>query len=274
MCLLIFKPEGVTVPQSDLIHGARANRDGAGIAYYNGRKVVIEKSPKWGETEVSKALAKIGNAPAIIHFRLATHGKVDASNAHPFELPHGFAAAHNGVIHGVDCLPNESDTRAFLRSCVAPFIAPRDKAIDPALASLWGDEIGKGNKLAIMSPTGHVTLVNEDAGTWEDGVWYSNTYFRPSPVAEWRKGWRSKRQRSTASIAPMTSDVVARDLWSSDETAFSMDWKPKAKAVPSFVQWHSAPICSFCDQDIWDAFGVTENGNLVCEHCADGETEF
>jgi hypothetical protein len=232
MCLLIFKPAGKSVP-SNFIHSAhRHNSDGAGIAYHTGKKVEVQKSPRWKGQDVIDALERVGNRPAIIHFRMATHGSVNRDNAHPFTLPHGYAAAHNGVIPGMDCLPDESDTRAFLRSHVAPFLT-RKSDISESLVSLWEKEVGKSNKLAIMSPTGHVTLVNEEAGEWIDGVWYSNTYSLPSATR-----WTPSRGY-------------------------------KVPAIPSIMQWHEWPECSYCGSCVTSSFGTLEDGELICERCAD-----
>lgn len=236
MCLLIFKPESATVPASYLHAAHRANRDGAGIAYHTGRRVAVEKSPRWNGFDVERALKRIGSAPAIIHFRLATHGSVTRDNAHPFPLPFGYAAAHNGVINGLECLPDESDTRAFLRVHVSPYLDESGE-IPPSLVSLWEKEIGSANKVALMSPGGEVTLVNAKSGTWLDGVWYSNTYSLPF------------------------------DAFPSFFT------RSRESREPSLLQWHREPSCSYCchpvDSRDGVGFGTLDNGELICDGCAD-----
>ena len=134
MCLLIFKPEGITVPHDYLVNADISNPHGCGIAYPDGKVTRTLKGAKWGADDIGKALASIGTAPAIIHFRFATHGSQVDSNTHPFLLPRGVAAAHNGVISGVTCRQDESDTRAYLRQHVAPFVTKgQDRAAFPGL---------------------------------------------------------------------------------------------------------------------------------------------
>jgi glutamine amidotransferase len=180
MCLLIFKPDGQTVPDSYLHEAAISNPHGAGIAWPGG----IAKGPRWTGRDVIKALGEIGDAPAIIHFRYATHGAVDIDNAHPFALPKGVMVAHNGVISGMPCKPNESDTRAYLRTrCLEPLKAGQDVTDKTWLASL-ATEVGAGNKLVFMDKLGRHGIVNEQSGHWREGVWYSNyTYENQYP---WR----------------------------------------------------------------------------------------
>lgn len=240
MCLLIYKPSNVSVPSANLLHAARVNPDGAGIAYYRKRKVHVVKSPRWSGNDVVRELERIADAPAIIHFRMATHGSVSRDNAHPFSLPHGHAAAHNGVIPGMTCRPDESDTRAFLRDFVAPYL---DKSgdVSPSLLSRWGKEVGCSNKLAIMAPTGKVHLINESSGTWIDGAWYSNTYSLPFSASPSAKGGSE-----------------SRGWWNQEDG-------------PTFMQWHDAPHCAYCLSwvNAVNGFGTMDDGSLICESCAE-----
>lgn len=205
MCLLIFKPAGIEIPRRELRLAHQANPDGAGIAYATGRKTVIRKSAKWDDSHVAKELAALRDAPTIVHFRFATHGKVNYGNAHPFALPRKWAAAHNGVIHDMPCGKDESDTRAFLRLNVAPILTDRELTEEDTLA--LGKAMGLANKMTFLSPSGAVHIANEPMGDWIDGVWYSNrnhdwtpskaTRSRYASAAadcdewEWERGYRS-----------------------------------------------------------------------------------
>jgi hypothetical protein len=237
MCLLIYKPKGKTIPASHIRHAATVNPDGAGIAYFKRGRVHVEKSPRWSADHVNRAMERLNDVPAIIHFRMATHGSVNRANAHPFNLPHGHAAAHNGVINGMSCRQDESDTRAFLRDYVSPYLE-KSGDIPASLVSLWEKEIGSFNKLAIMAPTGKVHLVNERSGEWLNGVWYSNTYSLPSTALP---------SRFTPKPAMAYSDA------------------------PDLFTWHARPECFYCLSPINSAlgFGTLDNGELLCDSCAD-----
>lgn len=170
MCLLIVKPAGLSVDTDCLYNAALAHPHGAGIAWSNGSRVSIEKDHAPDIDDLVARLETLQEFPALVHFRYATHGSVSVDNTHPFELPNGWAAAHNGVFHNVKPVGDESDTRAFLRSYVAPLVE-RD-ALAAGLPLL--EQLALGNRLAVLSPDGKATIVGERLGLWRCGVWYSN----------------------------------------------------------------------------------------------------
>lgn len=181
MCLLIFKPEGKSIPYEYLAEADISNPHGCGIAHADGKRIRIDKHPKWGCDEIAECLAKIGDAPAIVHFRFATHGSQNPENTHPFPLPKNVAAAHNGVISGVKCLTDESDSRAFLRENVSPVLTKGGDIFTPDFIAKIGKQIGGGNKIAFLDGKGKYGIANESSGHWKDGVWYSNTSYVSSP---------------------------------------------------------------------------------------------
>lgn len=101
MCLALFKKEGVIVPEEHVDKAWTQHRDGAGFAYLDGKKVVIEKGFMTSDDMKTrlKALNNLKNTKAILHWRYATHGTVDKTNCHPFKIADG-ALVHNGTIRG------------------------------------------------------------------------------------------------------------------------------------------------------------------------------
>jgi hypothetical protein len=178
MCLLIFKPQGITIPSSYLEAADIANPHGCGIAYPDGKITRTMKGAKWGADDIQRALASIGKAPAIIHFRYATHGSINNDNTHPFLLPNGIAAAHNGIISSVECGFDESDTRAYLRQYVAPAIQKGQDITSKSFLDTVGEQIGRGSKFVFMDGRGRYGIANEEAGHWHKGAWYSNTTYQ------------------------------------------------------------------------------------------------
>lgn len=170
MCLLIVKPAGLTIPVEYLDNAVIQHPHGIGCAYADNGKVSITKNPNGDVNELVYLLEEIKHLPALVHFRYATHGSVSLANTHPFELPHGFAAAHNGIFHNVKTEGDESDTRAFLRTYIAPRIVSGTIASDTKII----EALVSGSKLALLSPAGEQTIYGEKSGTWKDGVWYSN----------------------------------------------------------------------------------------------------
>lgn len=178
MCLLIFKPENIVIPYAYLQAADIANPHGCGIAYPDGKVTRTLKGAKWGADDIARALESIGNAPAIIHFRYATHGSLTNANTHPFLLPRGVAAAHNGIINGVTCRDDESDTRAYLRQHVVPFVGKGQNITDSLFLATIGAQVGAGNKLVFLDGKGRHGIANEASGHWHGGSWYSNATYQ------------------------------------------------------------------------------------------------
>ena len=77
MCIIIVKQQSNVVPLRTLKNCARINRHGLGIVWLDTFEVKKYKSKDY------KLLHT--NRPFIAHFRLATIGKVNKENVHPFE---------------------------------------------------------------------------------------------------------------------------------------------------------------------------------------------
>src|SRR6185295_7173865 len=101
MCIAIYKPEGLVSPEKNLAESFRCNKDGAGFALWDGKKVTISKGFFTYQQflDAWKAVSQAENTKALVHFRVATHGTIDTDNCHPFQLKDG-ALIHNGIISG------------------------------------------------------------------------------------------------------------------------------------------------------------------------------
>lgn len=177
MCLLIVKPAGYSIPYEYLESAAFSHPHGSGLVYSDGSRSFVKKGYLWNEAQIAEELANLEDYPALIHFRFATHGSKNNNNTHPFPLLKGWHAAHNGVIKGIQCRKDESDTRSFIRQYVNPLIA-RDYEVSDVVDFI-GQLLGKGNKMAFISPEGKLHISNEDEGHWSGGVWFSNDSYQP-----------------------------------------------------------------------------------------------
>ena len=182
MCLLIFKPAGKSIPYEYLQNAYQANPDGCGISFADGKNNIIQKDPKWTADDIAEKLDNLKQYNCVTHLRFSTQGSNCYSNTHPFPLPGKWTAAHNGVISGMECLEDESDTRAFLRTEINPVLKKRRCLTDPSLLEEIGKKVGSHNKLVFLHASGKVGIVNEESGHVKDGIWYSNyTYEAQEP---------------------------------------------------------------------------------------------
>lgn len=177
MCLIAHVPSGKSLPIINMRAAHFANDDGIGIMSKMGIcKFLGKKALK----KAIKTVAELENAKIeyAIHFRYKTHGDVILQNCHPFKTPNGAAyVMHNGVLGAytdkatADC----SDTGAFVKEFLTD--VPNDNNTD-----YWSSvarHIGWNNKLCVMTHDFKFILVHGDAGTYRDGVWYSQTYSLP-----------------------------------------------------------------------------------------------
>jgi glutamine amidotransferase len=178
MCLAIYKPAGTEVSLKHLENGFENHSDGAGMAWAVDGVLHVRKG-MFALSDVLEQYEQIKDYPALIHFRKATHGKVDAANCHPFLFnDNKLALIHNGVLPIKCNIEGLSDTAHFVKLVLEPMVKIHRVPInDGALNYLICTSIGT-DKLAVMDGTGKTYIFNEDKGNWDGGVWYSNTSFR------------------------------------------------------------------------------------------------
>lgn len=169
MCVIIVKDKGVKMPSMNTLKLAFDHNP-------NGIGVVSSGGLYWRGLDFNEFKRKIRGVSkdesCIIHFRLATHGSPKVGNCHPFR--HGsLFFAHNGVLP-VRTTNDMTDSETVFRRYLVPayeaygFESPFfDKAV-------W-DHIHT-SKFAFME-NGLIRLFGKFYQ--EDGVYYSNFYFRP-----------------------------------------------------------------------------------------------
>lgn len=182
MCIVIYKPKGISIKKEIYQNCYNNNKDGAGF-------IIREKT---GEMKLEKGFFTFQDfwenfqphqsKQAIIHFRIKTHGDIDTENCHPYWVKeNSLAFAHNGIISKVETNSNwhMSDTWHFNEKMLKHLqekIGP-DFIFDPVLQSLITEYIGF-SKLVFLNEAGKVLIFNKTQGTMEENVWFSNYSFR------------------------------------------------------------------------------------------------
>lgn len=238
MCVILFKPEKIdkaSISTDTLYNCWLANPHGAGLMYaYHGR-MIVWKGMMTFEKFLSAWKAVPQNAVIVAHFRIATHGKRDESMTHPFWVyPDRLAMVHNGIL-AIKAREGDglSDTATFVEDVLRAL--PAGWSTNPAIMHLLDGYCGYGNKLVFLDRTGLVTIINERAGTWHEGCWYSNTsYHRVNyvqtatepilPRPSLRERWgRRKEKRDPHKDAAQTIITAARSKHASDDEAIARD---------------------------------------------------
>lgn len=185
MCLIVASR--TSLPElEELKMGWKYNPDGWGVSY--GKKLLTFQGLDWSSFEQNWKNVK---PPFMVHFRWATHGAKGLHNCHPFSVGHGTMMAHNGILDTPIIFQEYSDTWHFanmLKSSVSRAEGFHKKSFRKSLSATIGS-----NKLTFMSNGGLLSIVNEELGGWDKGIWYSNYNHRwtaPSSCSSYSSYYR------------------------------------------------------------------------------------
>jgi hypothetical protein len=174
MCLIIFSQTGKLPPRDYFSQAATNNPDGIGVMSADGVAKFLGKRKARRAWRYVQQLSADG-IPYGVHFRWATHGRINRSNCHPFEIPGTDShMMHNGILWTSAFSTDEaSDTRLFADE-IAPKYVQERFATD--FLSLIGRE-ASGNRLLFMHGSGKEwDVVNRHLWTDIGGILYSNLY--------------------------------------------------------------------------------------------------
>jgi gamma-glutamylcyclotransferase (GGCT)/AIG2-like uncharacterized protein YtfP len=172
MCQIIVKPEGKKVDFEKLNKAQEWNEDGYGVTWWEFGELNTFKTMEFKRFKA--LLSTLKDTKAVIHLRNTTRGKTCNSNNHPFKIKSG-VLFHNGTVNGLSCsVEGGSDTLALselINACDYNYI----EDILPLVKHIIGNTI---NRLVFFEDDGEITIVNENLGMWENGIWYSNDYHK------------------------------------------------------------------------------------------------
>lgn len=176
MCIAILNTKVATLKKEALQNCWLNNGDGAGILYIDNGVMKTSKELKSFDvfyetyTQIKKSFGRKNNI--LIHFRISTHGLVNESNCHPFLVDDNIGFIHNGMIYNVEDSKLHSDTYMFNENILKNFKPGFEH--NPVIMDMLADFIGKGSKLVFLNAKDEYCIVNEAAGHWYMGCWFSN----------------------------------------------------------------------------------------------------
>lgn len=194
MCLLVYIPEGETPKREHLLEAACNNPHGFGYAIIAGKKIIVSKSLN-KEALIDEFLARRQDfkGDAVFHCRLATHGDNSVNNCHPFYVGNDkrTVVAHNGILNVPTPLNDlRSDTRIFADDWLPSYMP----SIDDSYVFDALEDWASGSKLVILTVnpeySKQVYILNEKSGHWHEGIWWSNSSYKPKSYKDnWYGGW-------------------------------------------------------------------------------------
>jgi len=178
MCIIIVKQKDQELSEDKIQNSFENNSDGAGYMWNANGKVNIRKpffEYKDFIESYKATLARNPEATFVLHFRITTHGAEDKMNTHPHRVTKRLAFAHNGIISGVGNDDDLSDTVLFSQKYLSRF-KERDLFMRKEVIGLM-EKFLSGSKIVLLNAEGKIKIYNESAGTWKDGLWFSNSSY-------------------------------------------------------------------------------------------------
>lgn len=286
MCIIAYVPKDKTVSKEIIENMFINNPDGAGLLYVEKGEVKVFKTFHLCElTAMYEHIKTSFDTDIIIHCRIGTHGGKTLDNIHPFMVNKSLGFVHNGIISNVPLDVAKSDTRMFNEVILQKL--PEGFLNYEAVKELIGGYIGS-SKLVFMDNKQNVTLINDDKGTWDGGVWFSNgTYHSYSdyyyPEDNWNKyegahnasHLRNKRKNKYGGTTTVyNNDYYSSDFYDDDGTEFvpchgcneimdifeaNLDLEENYYCVACYDIYACVlEICPNCEGDLIDAY---------CENC-------
>ncbi len=185
MCVILYVPTTKSVSKDRLKNCYENNPDGCGFMWANGGRLNVRKGC-WSFDDFYLlwhiAAYKVSpNSSFILHFRTATSGSKNRDQCHPFLVNDDLGFAHNGNLFEFSGAfsayqkdnQSLSDTQRFNKDVLKrmPGNFLKNKRIKDALEAYCFNNF---SKMIFMDNSGHVTIINEQAGQWEGGVFFSN----------------------------------------------------------------------------------------------------
>lgn len=186
MCIAVYVPKNKTIDRETLCNCYASNPDGMGFAYWDEnnkliiRKFVGQDKIMLGIEEFLMLRDRYIKKQMLIHFRIASHGKISKSTCHPFVVNKDMVFCHNGILTDftkeLSLSSKISDTMLFNKKVLKKL--PPNFTNKPIYKKMLEDMIGSFNKMIIMESDGHHWILNEDQGEWFNGIWFSNDSYK------------------------------------------------------------------------------------------------
>jgi len=256
MCIIIVNKQS-TLSKETLHECWNRNPEGSGLLWTENNKLMTYKTltafsnfyDKYKEIRKQEGVI-------ILHSRIATEGKVDRINCHPFLVNENLGFCHNGIIdtgyETKDCSDTYTFNEVVLKELQVDFLQ------NPAIMMMLAEYIGK-SKLALLNNEGKFWIINEKLGHWdEEGNWYSNDSYKP--IKQIQKSVETGKQLVLIDETTTQEDLNAKLKLLREE---------EEKAEKEMSEFLSKYKFSKCVMDCGREASIIhiQEGCLLCEEC-------
>ena len=191
MCVICYAPAGATPTEDQLTNSTLSNPDGFGWMVRTADNKIVTGRTMDAANGIDRFLdlrVKHPDQDAAFHARITTHGKTMIDNNHPFRVgDKRTVLMHNGMLPiDVPKGDDRSDTRLFAEDRLTKMgLGILDNKKERKALQKWM----QGSKMVIMTSRADLKqstyILNENAGHWENGIWWSNSSYEDKPTYTW-----------------------------------------------------------------------------------------
>ena len=218
MCIIAMIPAGKQINKNTLENMTNNNPDGSGIAWIQDNKIKTYKTMD-NDKFINKALEIQSkfckDSDILIHCRIATSGKTDLDNCHPFKISKDTVFAHNGILNCVEATNKVSDTRMFNKALLKQL---KPEFLDNVTTRKLIGEIIKSDKLAFLTVNPKLKrnsyIINRDLGKKENRVWFSNdSYKEKTYVTDVCYNWNIRPDYDSIEETPHDDETLPANVF-------------------------------------------------------------
>ena len=274
MCVIGLQPPGKQISGNKFRNCWRRNRDGGGMAWVQDGEVMVSK----GFFDMKKMLDAYRNvaethpdSPVLVHFRIGTQGLTNAANTHPFKVRDDMVMAHNGHLAGWHH-EKKSDTLLFAMNLLSQL--PDRWEDNPAMQELV-DSYLVSDKMALLRADKEWFIFNEQSGSWNEGVWYSNASYlklkKISTTTKWNGHGTTYQYDSRTESWNENSRQHYTEVWGEREA--------EASCIDGMIEngYYQGLNCSLCAVvlDMYDDTLCNELGAItpLCLECVQDQEQ-
>ena len=218
MCIIAMIPAGKQINKNTLENMTNNNPDGSGIAWIQDNKIKTYKTMDNNKfinkaLEVQSKFCK--DSDILIHCRIATSGKTDLDNCHPFKISNDTVFAHNGILNCVEATNKVSDTRMFNKALLKQL---KPEFLDNVTTRKLIGEIIRSDILAFLTVNPKLKrnsyIINRDLGEKENRVWFSNdSYKEKTYVTDVCYNWNLRPDYDSIEETPHDDETLPANVF-------------------------------------------------------------
>lgn len=182
MCIIIINQNKKAISKEVLKNCFVNNPDGSGYSFTDGKKIYVKKFFEFDKFFSCYIKDRKKNIESIflLHFRIATAGKINYANCQPLLMKNTkWTLVHNGHFNGMGC-DNYSDTYHFAKMLdgnLCKSIENKKLLFNSSFFRLIMEMYLGASKIAILTKAGKVRIFNKKLFLNVEGNLYSNTSY-------------------------------------------------------------------------------------------------